>query len=360
MIDKKLKIDLSPLWNEQTEKFTVRFQDINEKEQKRLAQRIKDVAKQTKVRKIAGPTVQIIHETLMEINPIIFSEYNQNNHYRTVQGYRVFNINNSRALNGFWFNQLCQSVYLINCVKRDLLKTEIQNVAYLTCQDWDKVIHYIDQNYRIRDPEETERRNIIEEIGMEDIQIARRRAEDNGANRIPTGVFEEPHNEIDEIFDELVDHRPANTRHGILNEIINDGANQVMRTMTEEMYRQRQTRRDPSIERLRREINQIENSENPYAGGSSAWIQREETKIQKLHDLRAALDSLQRRLEGNLTDEEIENYTPRFERVYNPNNQEEQRLRPVMENVDPGYYHPDGRINGLRNDFITVDEANSN
>jgi hypothetical protein len=366
MIEKKLKIDLSPLWNEQTDKFTIRFQDVNEKEKRHLAQRIKDIAKQAKIRNVSGPTVQTIYETLEEINPIIFSEYNQRNQYRTITGYRVFNINNSRALNGYFFNNLCQAIYLINCVKRELLKKEIQSITYLTCQNWDRVIQYVDRNYRIRDPEETERRNIIEEIGIEDIQRARRVAEDNGANRIPDGVFEEKHEEIDEIINGLVDHN-------VLGAILEDGTEEE-RTLTARVFNQNMRRlnrpairREPDVEALEAEIERIQSMRNTYTPGSRDWVNAEEDKITRINDLRRAIEEIRGRRRPERLADRADMAIRNFEENYN---QQTVRMEPAENETRPFYgvdradentFEPTvRRIGELRPDFMIVDEVDPN
>ncbi|MFA5695854.1 MAG: hypothetical protein WC917_00110 [Bacilli bacterium] len=295
MIQKKLKIDLSPLWNQPSQKFTVRFLDVNEKEKRILAQRIKDVAKQARIKNLNGPNVQTIYETLSEINPIIFGEYHQRNTYRQVQGYRVFNINTSRSLSGFWFHQLCQAIYMIDCLKRDVTKNEMYDIAYLTIQDWDIAQNHVNQNYTIQDPEERERRVLLNDIGMDDIANARHIAEDNGANRIPDGVFEEEHEEIEETL-----HDVANN---ILNNLIDNEGNVEFRSVTEEVFRNRPEQRieqspeEREIRRIEREINDLQRMENNHEIGSFNWAQQDTEVRNRIDQLRRDIDHLRTEIE---------------------------------------------------------------
>lgn len=295
MTQKKLKIDLSPLWNQPSQKFTIRFLDINENQKRILAQRIKDVAKQARIKNQNGPNVQTIYETLTEINPVIFGEYHQRNAYRQVQGYRVFNINNARALSGFWFHQLCQAIYMIDCLKRDITKNEMYDIAYLTIQDWDVAQTYVNQHYTIQDPEERERRVLLEDIGMDDIANARHMAEDNGANRIPDGVFEEEHEEIEETLHGLADN--------ILNNLMDDNGNMEIRSVTEEVFRDRPEQRieqspeEREIRRIEREINELQRMENNHEVGSYNWAQQDTEVRNRIDHLRRDIDHLRTEIE---------------------------------------------------------------
>ena len=371
MIQKKLKIDLSPLWNQPSQKFTVRFLDVNEKEKRILAQRIKDVAKQARIKNLNGPNVQTIYETLSEINPIIFGEYHQRNTYRQVQGYRVFNINTSRSLSGFWFHQLCQAIYMIDCLKRDVTKNEMYDIAYLTIQDWDIAQNHVNQNYTIQDPEERERRVLLDDIGMDDIANARRTAEDNGANRIPDGVFEEEHEEIEETL-----HEVANN---ILNNLIDNNGNMEIRSVTEEVFRNRLPEISPAernMHRIEREIHDLERIENNNPPGSYDWIQIEEEKRNKINQLRREIEHIQEQLNNRRTRPERPEAHDYYETAMRnqPVDGRGNRIggfavdmgRMEREQVDirvptdylPGY--GTRRINGIRPTRIAFDEVEEN
>jgi hypothetical protein len=294
MIERKLKIDLTPLWNQPTNKFIVRFIDLNEVMKRTLAQRIKDVAKQNTIRKLTGPTTQIIYETLTEINPIIFGEFAEQITYRPVNGYKVFNVNRVRTLGGYMFHNLCQAIYLITCVKRNLRKKEMCDIAYLTCQDWTMVSNYIDENYRLPDPEENQTRNLIpEEIELADIQRARRVAEDNGANRIPDGVFQ-LEDETQNIIDQLVDNETLDDE--FLREVRTEGIDPGLERNRHAMYagrrmamdidnRERGVRREPAVERIQREIDRIQNRPNNHDIGSFNWNMEERDRANILETL---------------------------------------------------------------------------
>jgi len=281
MVDKKLKIDLTPLWSQPTDKFILRFLDMNETHKRKLAQRIKDVAKQRTIRKQTGPTVQTLYEALEEINPIIFGEYNQENTYRTVMGYKSFNMNVARTIAGYSFHNLCQAVYLTTCIKRRLRKKELMDIAYLTCQDWTKVGNYIDQNY-IEEINQT--RNLMpEEVGMDDVQRARQNAENNGANRIPQEILDEGlSDEAQEILNGFVDHglvtdeelRTMGTR-AVLMDPRTDRNDRNIRLLNE------------NLEVVEREIRSIQQNDNPYQYGNTEWGQYEENRRQMLQELEA-------------------------------------------------------------------------
>jgi len=383
MIEKKLKIDLSPLWNEEIGTFTIRFLNINEKEKRILAQRIKDVAKQARIRSLRGPNIQDIYETLMEINPIIFGEYNQNYIHRTINGYKTFNKTNSRTLDGYFFHELCKAIYLINCLKRDLNKQEINSIAYLTCQSWDKVIHYTDQHYQTRHEEEIERRNIIEDIGIDDIKRAREHAEENGADRIPDGVFtREPENNEEE------NNQFSVIETGILNEIIDERQIPTMRTFEGITFEERTFRTNEFEEATReipgRQINRerhtrgsnlyidraiteiqelelqqegVERIPNPYAIGSANWRELEESKIVRIRTIRDRINHLnheinQRNLEQNPNNRFVEDFRIETQQIVPaqiPNERETIRYSPTIR-LTPNRYNTNRVYDPFNND----------
>ena len=126
MSNTKIKINISKLWVP-TDRFTLRYKDINSLNQNLLAKRIKEVAPQYKIRKENGPTIEQIQEVLLEINPIVFGE-ETTSFYST----RTFNRNNANSLSGWTFRQLCKSIYKILCLKRNLTRNEITTIISLT------------------------------------------------------------------------------------------------------------------------------------------------------------------------------------------------------------------------------------
>ena len=87
---KKLNIDLSNLWLNPNQKFTLRFKDINESSKRILAKQIKTKARQWRMRDpLHGPTLDSIYDALNEFNPIIFAEC-QNRTF--IIGHKGFNI----------------------------------------------------------------------------------------------------------------------------------------------------------------------------------------------------------------------------------------------------------------------------
>lgn len=194
MIEKKLKIDLSGLWDNPHGFFTLRYQDLNEEKRTQLATRIKLVAPQSKIRSLYGPEIEDIKQTLFEINPIIFSENQEaNNGYRVqpINSCRRFNTLSIIALGSYRFRELCQAIYKINCVKRNLTENEIRNIADLSSQNYTEVTSYLEARLP-RNANRTieERISLIQDIGIEDIRNARERAESNGADNIPDGMYD--------------------------------------------------------------------------------------------------------------------------------------------------------------------------
>lgn len=174
MRERKLPISLEGLWDNPNQLFTVRYKDINERNQKILAQRIKTTAKQRSLRRENGPTVEKIEEVLDEINPVIFSEMQRRiDWYR---GHQVFGISPAVYIAGYRYEALCQAVYLLTCRKKSLNIAQITRIARLTFEDREVVTQYVESRLGLLD-EEGERVTPIEEIGIDDIARARERAE---------------------------------------------------------------------------------------------------------------------------------------------------------------------------------------
>jgi hypothetical protein len=256
---------------------------------------------------------------------------------------------------------------MVDCLKRDITKNEMYDIAYLTIQDWDVAQTHVNMNYTIQDPEERERRVLLDDIGMDDIANARHTAEDNGANRIPDGVFEEEHEEIEEPLHELANN--------MLNNLIDNEGNIQFRSVTEEVFRDRgeETPEHREIRRIEREIHDIERLGNTFLPTTLEWTRMETEKIERIRELRNEIEQLRRRIERR----EIRPDRPRMMDYYAVAQREGQEpelhsfmavdrggaedARPdirVPTDYNPGY--GTRRINGIRPERIVFDEVEEN
>lgn len=189
MTQKKINLDLSTLWENPENYFTVRFNDINEKSKENLAQRIKMLAPQYNIRKESGPSTALIYQVLSEINPIIFSETTSSNIWDT-----PFGRSSSRTLTGYYFTKLCQIIYKTLCTKKGLKREDLITTTLITSMDYNKGRELVrtlgtqqrDTSRRTLLSSDTNRTpsNIIE-IGMTEIGNARSRATAYGATAVP-------------------------------------------------------------------------------------------------------------------------------------------------------------------------------
>lgn len=183
MINRKLNIDFSPLWTNPNQIFTLRYQDMNEPCKLLLAKRIKETAKQQRIKKTTGPSIQDIYETLTELNIIIFTENQCNDGtYTPRNSYRNFNFSSIKTISGYQFHNLCQAIYFILCIKREKTTKEITDITKLIHQNRGIVRNFVDTYFRTRNQEE-QRNTPPEELGLEDIERARNTAIENGAGR---------------------------------------------------------------------------------------------------------------------------------------------------------------------------------
>lgn len=206
MSERKFNYNLESFWENPDNLFTVRFRNLHENLKTTLAKRIKETAPQYSIKKPTGPTIQDIYNTLEEINPIIFGEAHRSSYRYNRNSYRNFNRTPTRTMTGWWYQNLCQAIYFIDCIKRPLTRDEIFKIIRLTEVTWEKIDDFLDNRIGI-EQEETERIQPIQDIGIEDIERARANAERNGANRIPDNVFQR-----DEITEntQQIEIRPGN------------------------------------------------------------------------------------------------------------------------------------------------------
>jgi len=148
MTNRRLPFSLAALWsNGDPPRFCIRYRDISETHQSNLCNRIKTVSPITTIRGSRGPTVETIHEILMEINPIIFSEgtvrgFNNRNNTQTS---RTFNGSATHQLSGYHFKRLCKTIFQLTCRKKPLDSDDMRRIAYLTTPDWNAAYEYVDQ-----------------------------------------------------------------------------------------------------------------------------------------------------------------------------------------------------------------------
>lgn len=165
MSNTKIKINISKLWIP-TDKFTVRYRDINALNQNLLAKRIKEIAPQSRLRN--NTTIEQIQEVLLEINPIIFGEETVERYYSN----KTFNKNNANSLSGWAFRQLCKSIYKALCLKRNLTRNEKITIINLTTGNYRITRTFIEETMpagRITEdaPQPLPR---VEELGLNEIE----------------------------------------------------------------------------------------------------------------------------------------------------------------------------------------------
>lgn len=185
----RLGINISELW--QTEnKFTLRFRDISEEQKTKLSTRIKLTAPYYTIRKERGPTIEDIKNTLTEFNPIIFAEGQAYGNDR--QSYKNFGVYVIRSMSGYYFKEICRSIYCLKCLKRKLKRREYSGILRTTTSSWTAIDVILDRN-RIENigpnnPISSAPQNI--EIGMTDLENIRRNIENQGYTNVPRGMYQ--------------------------------------------------------------------------------------------------------------------------------------------------------------------------
>lgn len=193
-------IDFSTLRENPDNLFVLRFQDISEETRRTLATRIKETAPQYSIKKPNGPDIQSLYETLTEINPIIFSEYQpegERNQWYPRNSYRNFNYSKAHYISGYKFHNLCKAVYYTLCLKKPLTREKLFIIGLSINSNWNKVQRLIDRNLPLQansnqSSQNQETNTLNDNIGLEDIERVRRHVETNGANNIPEGMREIP------------------------------------------------------------------------------------------------------------------------------------------------------------------------
>jgi len=135
-----LNIDLSPIWDYPQDTFTIRYNDINKKQQKILTKRIKNVPTISTIKTSNNFTPQTIHSVLQEINPIIFSERANLYSYRQATG-QSFGIYKVRAITSDYYKDLCRSIYYLLKSNKNITSTQFHTIIHTTLYPYNQDIY---------------------------------------------------------------------------------------------------------------------------------------------------------------------------------------------------------------------------
>jgi hypothetical protein len=94
--------------------------------------------------------------------------------------YKRFNMNHSYSIQGYYFKELCQSLYRTICTVKPLTHTELCHVANLTFRNWSKVTDFINQHYH--EPFVENQETVVEELSLEELTRARINTEEHNSN----------------------------------------------------------------------------------------------------------------------------------------------------------------------------------
>lgn len=177
-MQRKLRVDGSSLWNDPENQFVLRFNDLNQEKQNKLAKRIKETTWRWKVKEyLREQGEEKLVSLLKEINPVIYAEGKT----RRQNQWRQWNIHNIQCLSGWNFRKLDQLIYRFLCLKRPPTHHEINSALTMSIQG-------------INDTESSQAHEIITnqfnlirneepsnlpppEIGIEEVRSARERTE---------------------------------------------------------------------------------------------------------------------------------------------------------------------------------------
>lgn len=180
-MQRKLMVDGSGLWDNPEEQFVLRFNDINQERQNKLAQRLKKSSQRQRVRnETYGPTIDEIVSLLKEINPIIHTEGKKRIEYGQ---WKRWNKNYVQTLSGWYFRKLDLIIYRFLCLNRPPTRYEIETALWLSTAgiNNDSLISPADAIHLLLDPiiqENNETTNTPPpEIGIEEVRSARERTE---------------------------------------------------------------------------------------------------------------------------------------------------------------------------------------
>lgn len=170
MTPRRLPLSLAALWGDtDTPQFQIRYRDISEKLQNCLSKRIKETSPIITVRNSPKANLNTIHEILLEINPIIFSEGPERRGYPSNPWTR----SHTKTLDGFNFRTLCRIIYLLTCRKKPLDTFNLHRAAYLTSTNWALTLNHIDTAIRVIFNTTAEPQVRDTEISLEDVTRVR-------------------------------------------------------------------------------------------------------------------------------------------------------------------------------------------
>jgi len=174
MIEKKIKINFSPLWENPDNKFIVRFNDLQDKDKIIFATRLKNSAPQYKIRNQNGPaTIEEIISIFKEINPIIYSESLHVLGLLNLQ--QRFGTQRIQTMNSYFFKILCQLIYKIICLKKPLHFQDYIDICKLssTIRNYTTWENFLTPLYQGTQEEESQ--TSTEEISLNDLSNIRNR-----------------------------------------------------------------------------------------------------------------------------------------------------------------------------------------
>lgn len=169
------------MWDNPEDQFVLRFNDLNQLKQNKLAQRLKETSQRQRVRSSTGPTIEEIVSLLKEINPIIHTEGLKRQEHGQ---WRRWNCTNVQTLSGWYYRKLDQLIYKFLCLNRPPHHHEIKDALLLSTQN--VINHSLTLSRRMIEimmshlsPEnnETPANSVPAEIGINEIQSARERTE---------------------------------------------------------------------------------------------------------------------------------------------------------------------------------------
>lgn len=172
-------VDGSSLWLNPENQFVLRFNDINQERQTKLAQRIKQASRRQKIRNENGPTIEEIVSLLKEINPIIHAE---GPNRRENDKWKNWNKTNIQSLSSRYFEELDKLIYRFLCLKRPPYIDEIAAALRFSVRHIQDNSSSYDNTIRtliatLPPNNEPPENIVLSEIGIEDIQSARERTE---------------------------------------------------------------------------------------------------------------------------------------------------------------------------------------
>lgn len=129
MSTKHLNIDLSPLWENPEQKFIIRYNNINPKDQLILARRIKEAPTIYTIKISDNFTPQTIKSVLNEINPVIFAESTYNDYSNKSQTFGLYNV---KSITSYHYCQLCKTIYYLLKTNKNINRNQADIIINTT------------------------------------------------------------------------------------------------------------------------------------------------------------------------------------------------------------------------------------